>query len=68
MINFESLSEERSSFATLAKNLMTTVNVDSQRAKQERRALMEIASERGLLVCSGHGDVSRVMDNRLVGL
>jgi glyoxylase-like metal-dependent hydrolase (beta-lactamase superfamily II) len=67
LINFDSLTPEMEEFATLAKNLMTTVNVDSERARKERKALLEIGSDldaqaraRGqrLLVCCGHGAVS----------
>lgn len=67
LINFDSLTPEMEEFATLAKNLMTTVNVDSERARLERRALLEIGAEldirakaegRRLLLCCGHGAVS----------
>lgn len=65
LINFKSLSEERSRFNLLAKNLMTTVNVDSARADQERRVLIELAKmlsvlerDRPCLVCGGHGTIS----------
>jgi glyoxylase-like metal-dependent hydrolase (beta-lactamase superfamily II) len=69
LINFDSLTKEREDFATLAKNLMTTVNVDSERARKERKALLEIAGEldaqlwakgQRLLVCGGHGTISTV--------
>jgi glyoxylase-like metal-dependent hydrolase (beta-lactamase superfamily II)/ACT domain-containing protein len=69
LINFDSFTKEREDFSTLAKNLMTTVNVDSEKARQERKALLEIGSEidaqawaRGqrLLVCGGHGAVSTI--------
>ncbi len=67
LINFDSLTPEMEDFATLAKNLMTTVNVDSEKAREERKDLMNIAREldpmlkaRGsrLLVCGGHGAIS----------
>jgi glyoxylase-like metal-dependent hydrolase (beta-lactamase superfamily II) len=65
LINFKSLSEERSRYNQLAKNLMTTVNVDSERADRERRVLIELAkrltdAERSItcLVCGGHGAIS----------
>jgi len=67
LINFDSLTQEMEDFATLAKNLMTTVNVDSERAREERKDLINIAREldpvlkaRGsrLLVCGGHGAIS----------
>ncbi len=65
LINFKSLNEERSRYNLLAKNLMTTVNVDSVRADQERRVLIELAKklsdvdgQRPCLVCGGHGTIS----------
>ncbi|MBI0583747.1 MAG: MBL fold metallo-hydrolase [Methanomassiliicoccus sp.] len=67
LINFDSLTPEMEEFSTLAKNLMTTVNVDSERARKERKALLEITGDldsvlKGngsrLLVCGGHGAVS----------
>jgi hypothetical protein len=52
---------------------MTSVNVDSDRARQERRALLEIAGEvdvgmtdgSRLLVCGGHGAVSTLEGKEL---
>jgi len=69
LINFDSLTPEMEEFASLAKNLMTTVNVDSERARRERKALLEIgadldaqakARDGRLLVCCGHGAVSTI--------
>ncbi len=74
LINFDSLTPEMEDFATLAKNLMTTVNVDSERARLERKALLSIAQEldaelkeKGsrLLVCAGHGAVSTLESSGL---
>lgn len=74
LINFDSLSEERKVFATLAKNLMTTVNVDSAKASLERQWLLELVKEvesqkdegRRCMVCGGHGAVSVLENGRLV--
>ncbi|QLH74774.1 MAG: MBL fold metallo-hydrolase [Methanomassiliicoccales archaeon] len=75
VINFKSLSEERQKFNLLAKDLMTTVNVDSDRAEKERMMLLEMIrgwneghdhGGRGCLVCGGHGAVSRLVDDGLV--
>jgi glyoxylase-like metal-dependent hydrolase (beta-lactamase superfamily II) len=74
LINFESLTEERKDFATLAKNLMTSVNVDSVKASKERKALLRLIETeesarrdgRKCLVCGGHGAVSVLLDGRLV--
>jgi glyoxylase-like metal-dependent hydrolase (beta-lactamase superfamily II) len=73
LINFDSLTPDLEEFASLAKNLMTSVNVDSDRARQERRALLEIAGEidarmtegSRLLVCGGHGAVSTLEGREL---
>jgi len=71
VINFRSLTEERSRYNTYADFLMTTVNVDSEAARQERMALLGIAREiddrlkargrRCLLAC-GHGAISVLGD------
>ncbi len=67
LINFESLTPERERYNTLAKLLMTTVNVDSETAKKERDSLLLIAKKadgslkrknRKCLICSGHGAIS----------
>jgi glyoxylase-like metal-dependent hydrolase (beta-lactamase superfamily II) len=59
LINFASLTDDRKRFATLAKHLMTSVNVDRSRARDEREGLMAIASEiEHCLICGGHGAVS----------
>lgn len=74
LINFASFTPEREQFSTLAKNLMTSVNVDSEMANRERRALMDIAAEidaalrkegRRLLICGGHGAVSTLEGKKL---
>ena len=67
VINFASLTDERSRYNTYADFLMTTVNVDSAIARQERTALLGIArgiddrlrpeGRRCLLAC-GHGAIS----------
>lgn len=71
VINFGSLTEARKKYNSLADFLVTSVNVDSAVAKQERRALQEIAAGvdaafagtgRRCLICGGHGTVS-VLDN-----
>jgi glyoxylase-like metal-dependent hydrolase (beta-lactamase superfamily II) len=75
LINFASLSPERERYASLAKDLMTTVNVDSEKASAERKALQALAKEldneaktKGgrCLVCCGHGAVSVQNDGKLV--
>lgn len=62
VINFESLTPERRSYNTLAVILVTSVNVDSHLARQERQALLELARAcdrgEGCLICGGHGAIS----------
>jgi len=58
LIHFRGLSEERKRYMSLAKVLMTSVNVDSVRAAEEREALIELSAEDArTIVCGGHGPV-----------
>lgn len=75
LINFASLTPERERYNTLAKLLMTTVNVDSQTAKKERDGLISIVKKandslktqnRKCLICSGHGAVSVLNRDELI--
>ncbi|HZD42996.1 MAG TPA: MBL fold metallo-hydrolase, partial [Methanomicrobiales archaeon] len=43
VLNFDSLTRERREYNTYADLLMTSVNVDSEVARRERKALLEIA-------------------------
>ena len=45
LINFKSLSPERTEYNILADYLMTSVNVDSKLAREERNALLSLISE-----------------------
>lgn len=74
LINFESLSPERRNYASIAVYLVTSVNVDSERANAERDALLGLVAETdarlggsGLrcLVAGGHGAISVLEDGRL---
>lgn len=74
VINFSSLSKERADYSSLAAFLVTSVNVDSERARKERKALLEIAHETDVelrrsgqrcLICGGHGAVSILEDGKL---
>ncbi len=69
VINFASMTKERADYSSLAAFLVTSVNVDSDRAKQERVALLALAEEtdkalapagKRCLICGGHGAVSVV--------
>lgn len=75
VINFASLSKERADYSSLAAFLVTSVNVDSDMAKKERKALLELAqdtdhelepSNRRCLICGGHGAVSVLESGKLV--
>jgi glyoxylase-like metal-dependent hydrolase (beta-lactamase superfamily II) len=75
VINFSSLTKERADYSSLAAFLVTSVNVDSDLAKKERMALLEIASEtdkalltkgKRCLICGGHGAVSVLEKNTLI--
>jgi glyoxylase-like metal-dependent hydrolase (beta-lactamase superfamily II)/ACT domain-containing protein len=75
LINFSSLSTERADYSSLAAFLVTSVNVNSELAKQERIALLALAEEtdralastgRRCLICGGHGAVSVLENGKLV--
>lgn len=67
VINFDHITPERARYNSLAHIIVTSVNVDSDIAKKERKALLKLAAEtngdffedrRTCLVCGGHGPVS----------
>jgi len=74
VINFSSLTPERAAYNSLADFLVTSVNVDSDLARKERKALLELAAEtdRTLALkqkrcrcCGGHGAVSVLENGKL---
>jgi len=74
LINFGSLDEDRKRYNSLADFLVTSVNVDSDCARRERRALIELIRDldeelaptgRRCLVACGHGAVSVLKDGKL---
>lgn len=74
MINFKSLSPDRTEYNVLADYLMTSVNVDSKLAREERQALLSLISDtdkklaeknKKCLVCCGHGSISVLEDGKL---
>lgn len=74
LINFGSLDEDRKRYNSLADFLVTSVNVDSECARRERRALLEMVAAldedlvptgRRCLVACGHGAISVLQDGRL---
>lgn len=75
LMNFRSLTPDRQEYNSIADFLVTSVNVDSDLAKQERHALMALADEidsdmkkmgARCLICGGHGAVSVPEDGKLV--
>jgi len=75
VINFRSLSPDRTAYNVLADYLMTSVNVDSKLAREERHALLSLISEideqlvgknKKCLICCGHGSVSVMNNGKLV--
>jgi glyoxylase-like metal-dependent hydrolase (beta-lactamase superfamily II)/uncharacterized protein with ACT and thioredoxin-like domain len=75
VINFRSLSPARTEYNVLADYLMTSVNVDSGLAKEERKVLLSFIQEldselvkkgRRCLVCCGHGSISVLENGKLV--
>jgi glyoxylase-like metal-dependent hydrolase (beta-lactamase superfamily II) len=75
VINFSSLTPERAAYNSLADFLVTSVNVDSDLARRERKALLELAAEtdqhlateqKRCRICGGHGSVSELENGKLV--
>lgn len=75
VINFRSLSSERTEYNILADYLMTSVNVDSNLAREERNALISLILEldrelikkgKRCLVCCGHGSISVLENGKLI--
>ncbi|MDD4127399.1 MAG: MBL fold metallo-hydrolase [Methanomicrobium sp.] len=64
LMNFSSFSEERRRYNSIADFLVTSVNVDSDLAREERKGILEIVREyeedtgKKCLICGGHGTVS----------
>ncbi|MDO9324183.1 MAG: MBL fold metallo-hydrolase, partial [Methanoregula sp.] len=74
VINFSSLSKERADFSSLAAFLVTSVNVDSENARKERKGLLELVQKTDAYlapvgkrchICGGHGAVSVLEGGKL---
>lgn len=74
VINFSSLTQERAAYNSLADFLVTSVNVDSDLARKERKALLELAAQtdtalvpqqKRCRICGGHGAVSVLEKGKL---
>lgn len=74
LVNISGFSPERAEFNSLAPYLMRSVNVDSKKANEMRRAVTELALSLGekngrpCLVCGGHGPISSFQNGRLESL
>ncbi len=75
VINFGHLTPDRAAYNTLAVILVTSVNVDSGVAKEERLRLLDLARDTSgsyqggrtsCLLCCGHGPVSVLAGNELI--
>ena len=70
-LNLKSISPERTKYNQLADLFMTSVNVDSDLARQERKDLMAIASDitarrdKPFYICCGHGAISVLENGKL---
>ena len=75
VLNFDHLTPERAAYNSLAVILVTSVNVDRDLARIERRMLLDLAragigsssqGRPGCLLCCGHGPVSVLSGDTLV--
>lgn len=62
-VNAQGFTKPQAAFNRLAPYLMTSVNMDSYKAGEERRAMFEMLSPDEYIYCCGHG---AIMDNRRV--
>ena len=60
MVNVKGFSKEQHEFNLIAPYLMTSVNTDSKKALQERKALSKIFDLSKYNVCCGHGSVINI--------
>jgi len=74
LVNLKDMSKDRAEYNKLADFLMTSVNVNSTIAREQRIALLEMIAGcnetlenqgKRMLVCCGHGPVSIVRNSRL---
>ncbi len=71
LVNFNGFSKERTEFNMLAPYLMRTVNVDSKKARDMRKQVLQLAenmtklNNRPCIICGGHGRLSSCEDGKL---
>jgi hypothetical protein len=72
LVNIGGFSPERAEFNSLAPYLMTSVNVNSQKATVMRHEVIglietiEKQNRKPCLICGGHGPVSRLIAGKMV--
>ncbi|MDD4133064.1 MAG: hypothetical protein PHT86_04200 [Methanocorpusculum sp.] len=57
-VNARGFSPEQAEFNVLAPYLMTSVNMDSKKARQTREAVFNQMEEGEWIVCGGHGEIT----------
>ncbi len=72
LMNFTSLTEDRKTYNSIADFLVTSVNVDSELARKERKSISAFIQSwqketgRQMLLCCGHGAVSKIVDDTMI--
>ncbi len=74
LVNISGFTPERSEFNSFAPFLMTSVNIDSEKATQIRKELLSVIhdleqdNKRPCIICGGHGPISTLEGERLLRL
>ena len=66
-MNVQGFSPEQAEFNTPAPDLMTSVNMDSKKARQTGKAVFNLMGEGGI-VCGGHGESSDIVNKMMTGI
>jgi glyoxylase-like metal-dependent hydrolase (beta-lactamase superfamily II) len=72
LVNISGFTTERAEFNSLAPFLMTSVNIDSEKAKQMREDILsliratELENKQPAMICGGHGPISSLKNNQLI--
>jgi len=56
-MNVQGFSPEQAEFNVLAPYLMTSVNMDSKKARQTREAVFNMMGVGEWIICGGHGGI-----------
>jgi glyoxylase-like metal-dependent hydrolase (beta-lactamase superfamily II) len=62
IVNPSGFTKEQAEFNLIAPYLMTSVNMDSQKASASRKAVMNLIGGQDWLICGGHGAFFRSAD------